>query len=175
MTQSRLTEVTESVPSGRLSKIASEMSKELTKIRGGKETREFSFAAGSVAARAISDSRLAACSEEQFWRKIERYMASLGWGMPELHYAKIRQDGCEIFTVLVNTSTFTRERDNFGDTCDAIRGGIAEWLSERYHDRVTKSEETKCRTKGAEHCIFRFSVGESSVFSGIRKLFVPLV
>ena len=128
-----------------------------------------------TAAHAISDGTLASCSEDKFWRKIEGYMTSLGWGTPELHYAKIKQDGGEIFTVLANTSMLTLLEDNLGASCDLIRGGIAGWLAERYGDRVTKAEETKCKAKGAAHCIFTFRVGEKRAFSGIRRLVSSLV
>jgi len=139
-----------------------------------KATEEFNFEAGTAAAHAISDHDLTTGSEEQFWRKIEGYMTSLGWGKPELHYAKIRHDGCEIFTVLVNTSIFAQGDPNHGPTCDVIRGGITAWLDKRY-GRVTKSEEPKCITKGAAHCIFSFQIGETKGLSPLRRLLSGLL
>jgi len=140
-----------------------------------KATREFNFETGTAAAHAISDHDLTTGSEEQFWRKIEGYMTSLGWGRPELHYAKIRHDGCEIFTVLVNTSVLTQQDSNHGPTCDVIRGGITAWLAERYGNRVTKSEETKCTAKGAAHCIFSFHIGERRTLSPFRRILSALL
>src|SRR5208282_2114780 len=171
MNQTRLTEVTEYVPSSSSTwgRILSEMHQDLLQKHGTMAAKEFNFEAGTAAAHAIFDRDLTSGSEEQFWRKIEGYMTSLGWGKPELHYAKIRQDGCEIFTVLVNTSVFTQRDSNHGPTCDVIRGGITAWLAERYGNRVTKSEETKCTAKGAAHCIFTFHIGERSALSQFRK------
>ncbi|HKM76802.1 MAG TPA: hypothetical protein VJZ32_10315 [Candidatus Bathyarchaeia archaeon] len=168
MNQTRLTEVTEPAPSSLWSRILSEMHQDLLQKHGTMAAREFNFETGAAAAHAISDHDLTTGSEEQFWRKIESYMTSLGWGRPDLHYARIRHDGCEIFTVLVNRSVFT-QRDPNGPTCDVIRGGITAWLAERYGNRVTKSEETKCTTKGAAHCIFTFHIGERSALSQFRK------
>ena len=174
MSQPRLAEATDPVPSSRWSMIFSEINQGL-RNHGASSSRDYNFEAGLMAARAISDGKLASCSEDQFWRKVEGYMTSLGWGTPELHYAKIKQEGCEIFTVLVNTSMLTLLENNLGATCDLIRGGIAGWLGERFGDTVTKAEETKCTAKGAAHCIFTFHVGERSAFSGFRRLFSFLI
>jgi predicted hydrocarbon binding protein len=168
MNQTPLTEVTDSAPSDTWGRILSEMHQDLLQKHGLKAVEEFNFEAGTAAARAISDHDLTTCSEELFWRKIEGYMTSLGWGKPELHYAKMKHDGFEIFTVLVNTSMFTQRDPNYGPTCDVIRGGIMAWLDERY-GRVTKSEETKCTTKGAAHCIFSFQIGERKQLSPLRR------
>ena len=173
MNQTRLTEVTEPAPSSTWGRILSEMRQDLPK-HGTKAAKEFNFETGTAAAHAISDHDLTTGSEEQFWRKIEGYMTTLGWGRPELHYAKIRHDGCEIFTVLVNTSVFTQRDPIHGPTCDVLRGGIAAWLAERY-GRVTKSEETKCTTKGATHCIFSFHIGERRTLSQFRRLLSALL
>jgi len=167
MNQTRLTEVTESAPSSTWSTILSEMRQHLPQ-KGTKAAREFEI--GTAAAHAISNGDLTTGSEEQFWRKIEGYMTSLGWGKPELRYAKIRQNGCEIFTVLVNTSAIAQRDPNDAPTCDAIRGVITAWLVERYGNRIIRSEETKCTTKGAAHCIFSFHLGERKPFSFRRLL-----
>ena len=172
MNQTRLTEVTDSSPSDIWSRILSGMHQDLQKHAKG--TEKFNFAAGTAAAHAISDRDLTTGSEEQFWRKIETYITSLGWGKPELHYAKIKHDGCETFTVLVNTSVVTQRDPNHGPTCDVIRGGITAWLDERY-GRVTKSEETKCTTKGAAHCIFSFQIEETKGLSPLRRLLSGLL
>jgi len=171
MNQTRLTEVTEeSAPSSTWSTILSEMSQDLLQKQGTKAARELNFEIGTAAAHAISGGDLTTGSEEQFWRKVEGYMTSLGWGKPELRYAKIRQNGCELFTVLVNTSAITQRDPDHAPTCDVIRGVITAWLAERYGNRITRSEETKCTTKGAAHCIFSFRIGERKPFSFRRLL-----
>jgi predicted hydrocarbon binding protein len=146
------------------------MRQDLLQKQGTRAAGELNFEMGTAAAHAISDGDLTAGSEEQFWRKIEGYMTSLGWGKPELRYAKIRQNGCEIFTVLVNTSAITQRDTNHGPTCDVIRGVITAWLAERYGNRITRSEETKCTAKGDAHCIFSFRIGEKRILSFRRLL-----
>ncbi|HXY83293.1 MAG TPA: V4R domain-containing protein [Candidatus Saccharimonadales bacterium] len=105
-------------------------------------------------------------SEEQFWRKVEGHISSLGLGRPEIHYAKVRSGNQDIITVLVDK---TRPRTIDGEpTCETIQGALAGLLAKRYRKKV-KSEETKCRTSGAAHCIFTFQLGQTKTPSPFRR------